>query len=638
MYFQHWRAGDLSFNLLTKDLLQIIKIPDMHLDKNSSMEEHPILPFFFIAFFFFLSNSAAVDTISINEAIKDGNTIVSNDHMFELGFFSPGNSKNRYLGIWYKKISTGTVVWVANRETPIPDNSGEFKLQTTAGPIIYTGGATVIWTSNYTASATILDPVAQLLDTGNLVVWDKNGKNRTNKNPIWQSFDYPGNTLLPGMKIGKDLVTGLERCMTSWKTPDDPSPGDYVYFVDTNGYPQIFQKHVSNPYFRIGPWNGVRFHGLPAEYPNQFYSSVFVVSETEIYYKYKLKSSVFERIVVMSDGDTVQLHWTDRIQDWIHFGDAVVDACGRYGVCGPYGVCRMKQYPHCRCMEGFEPTIQEDWDAADWSRGCRLKKPLECGSDDGFKKVKGLKFPDTRPSWYDRGITLEECEVACKRDCNCTAYANLDVRNGGSGCLLWFGDLMDIREYDEDHDIYVKMAASELAGFLNSSTNKKKRALTVILPISSGALLLSAVVYFCAIKKKRSRMKKRGKKEHDSDINSTGFSTEDLDELPFFTLDSIAKATNGFSMNNKIGEGGFGPVYKGVLEDGQEVAVKRLSKTSHQGVDEFKNEVICIAKLQHRNLVKLLGYCIHGEEMILIYEYMVNGSLDSILFGLTLSA
>ncbi|XP_042753492.1 G-type lectin S-receptor-like serine/threonine-protein kinase At4g27290 isoform X2 [Lactuca sativa] len=592
---------------------------------------HPILPFFFIPFFFLLSNSAALNTISVNEAIKDGNTIVSDGEMFELGFFSPRNSKNRYLGIWYKKISTGTVVWVANRETPITDNSGEFKLRSSGGPVIHSGGTTVIWSSNYTVSSTNLDPVAHLLDTGNLIVC-------VNRKLIWQSFDYPGDTLLPGMKIGKDLVTGLERCLTSWKGPEDPTPGHYVYSLDTNGYPQMLQKHGSSLNFRIGPWNGVRFHGLPIEDPNQFYSSEFVISETEIYYKFKLKSPVFERIVLMSDGNTVQLHWTDRIQDWVHFGDAVVDACGRYGVCGPYGVCRMKEYPPCRCMEGFGPTVQEDWKAADWSRGCRLKKPLDCESgksDDGFKKVAGLKFPDTRGSWYNKSMTLEECEMTCKRDCNCTAYANLDVRNGGSGCLLWFGDLMDIREYDEDHDIYIKMAASELAGFLNSSTNKKKGALIIILSISSGMLLLSAVVYVCAIKTKRPHMKKRGNWEYDSEKNSTGFSTEDLDELPFFSLNSIAKATNGFSINNKIGEGGFGPVYKGVLEDGQEVAVKRLSKTSHQGVDEFKNEVFYIAKLQHRNLVKLLGYCIHGNEMILIYEYMVNGSLDSFLFDET---
>ncbi|KAJ0718673.1 putative protein kinase RLK-Pelle-DLSV family [Helianthus annuus] len=102
-------------------------------------------------------------------------------------------------------------------------------------------------------------------------------------------------------------------------------------------------------------------------------------------------------------------------------------------------------------------------------------------------------------------------------------------------------------------------------------------------------------------------------------------------DVTLFCLSKISRATNDFAVDNKLGEGGFGPVYKGVLE-GQEIAVKRLSKSSQQGLDEFKNEVICIAKLQHRNLVKLLGYCIQGNEKMLIYEYMPNKSLDSFLF------
>ncbi|CAA2994664.1 G-type lectin S-receptor-like serine threonine-kinase At4g27290 isoform X1 [Olea europaea subsp. europaea] len=109
-------------------------------------------------------------------------------------------------------------------------------------------------------------------------------------------------------------------------------------------------------------------------------------------------------------------------------------------------------------------------------------------------------------------------------------------------------------------------------------------------------------------------------------------------ELPLFDLRAITKATDNFSINSKLGEGGFGPVYKGVMEEGQEIAIKRLSRTSHQGLVEFKNEVNCIAKLQHRNLVKLLGCCIHGEEKMLIYEYMPNRSLDLILFDLMGSA
>ncbi|XP_019176015.1 PREDICTED: cysteine-rich receptor-like protein kinase 10 [Ipomoea nil] len=113
------------------------------------------------------------------------------------------------------------------------------------------------------------------------------------------------------------------------------------------------------------------------------------------------------------------------------------------------------------------------------------------------------------------------------------------------------------------------------------------------------------------------------------DVRTRGISNEESLEYDFATIQHI---TNNFSPNNKIGEGGYGPVYKGILPNGQEVAIKRLSKSSRQGEKEFKIEVEVVAKLQHKSLVKLLGYCSKGEEKILIYEYVSNGSLDYILF------
>ena len=104
-------------------------------------------------------------------------------------------------------------------------------------------------------------------------------------------------------------------------------------------------------------------------------------------------------------------------------------------------------------------------------------------------------------------------------------------------------------------------------------------------------------------------------------------------ELQFFDFETILSATNNFGEECKLGQGGFGPVYKGVLTDGQEVAIKRLSKNSGQGLVEFKNETILIAKLQHTNLVRLIGCCLHKEEKLLVYEYMPNKSLDFFLFG-----
>lgn len=118
------------------------------------------------------------------------------------------------------------------------------------------------------------------------------------------------------------------------------------------------------------------------------------------------------------------------------------------------------------------------------------------------------------------------------------------------------------------------------------------------------------------------------------DPNELGYDDGFSQHLKMFTFVSIVEATDDFSVQNKLGEGGFGPVYKGKLPEGVEIAVKRLSRSSGQGLVEFKNELILIAKLQHKNLVRLLGCCMQSEEKMLVYEYMPNKSLDSFLFGL----
>ncbi|XP_042009351.1 putative G-type lectin S-receptor-like serine/threonine-protein kinase At1g61610 [Salvia splendens] len=121
--------------------------------------------------------------------------------------------------------------------------------------------------------------------------------------------------------------------------------------------------------------------------------------------------------------------------------------------------------------------------------------------------------------------------------------------------------------------------------------------------------------------------------EHQPSYDATRENNTQFD-LPMFTYSSVSAATNNFSPEKKLGEGGFGPVYKGKLLNGLEVALKRLSKKSGQGFEEFRYDILLIAKLQHRNLVHHLGCCTAPDESILIYEYMPNKSLDLFLFGL----
>ncbi|XP_004295244.1 PREDICTED: uncharacterized protein LOC101314549 [Fragaria vesca subsp. vesca] len=151
-----------------------------------------------------------------------------------------------------------------------------------------------------------------------------------------------------------------------------------------------------------------------------------------------------------------------------------------------------------------------------------------------------------------------------------------------------------------------------------------------ILTILSACLGILVVSYVCLAMRKS---KKRGNREilgqHDLFHKENDTKAQ---EYPNISLASIHAATNKFSDSNKLGEGGFGPVYKGVLRDGKEVAIKRLSSCSEQGSEEFTNEVLLIMKLQHKNLVRLLGFCVEKEEKLLVYEYMPNSSLDVILF------
>ncbi|CAL5410960.1 unnamed protein product [Camellia sinensis] len=135
----------------------------------------------------------------------------------------------------------------------------------------------------------------------------------------------------------------------------------------------------------------------------------------------------------------------------------------------------------------------------------------------------------------------------------------------------------------------------------------------VAIVVSIGGSVLLIILGFCLAYRKR--MKKYDVIESDISCN--------LIWLQF--------KSNNFSDDNKIGEGGFGSVYKGILTNGQEIAVKRLSRKSGQGAEEFKNEAVLVAKLQHRNLVRLLGFCLEGEEKILIYEFVPNKSLDYFL-------
>ncbi|PPR85891.1 hypothetical protein GOBAR_AA34800 [Gossypium barbadense] len=499
----------------------------------------------------FSKPSIAIDTLTPSESLTDGMTLVSNDGSFELGFFTPGSSKNRYLGIWYNNIPMHTVVWVANRINPINDSTALLKIQSNGKILLLVQNTTAVWSTNSTAR--VENPVLQLLDSGNLVVRD--GKDSKPENYLWQSFDYPSDTMLPGMKIGIDLRTGFHRRLAAWKNWDDPSPGDLTFGVEFHGSPEMVLRKGSEKYQRSGLWNGDGFSGTPKLRLNPIFDYDFIWNDNEVYYIYSLKNkSVMSRFVLNQTQSVRQRYtWNPEAQTWMQFSMMPSDYCDKFGRCGPNVDCDGNKLPTCQCLTGFRPRRLDRWNSSDYSAGCIHSEPLNCQSGDGFIRIGKQK----------------------------------------------------------------KKAKVKLAIILG----------TVI------AALWGFLLIVCYIR--RSRRKLKDEVEHKN-LNGREDKDENEDmELAVFEFGTIAQATDSFSFINKLGQGGFGPVYKGTLADGQEIAVKRLSKSSGQGLNEFKNEVKLIAKLQHRNLVRLLGCCMQGDERMLVYESMPNRSLDLFIFDQT---
>ncbi|XLR46399.1 receptor-like serine/threonine-protein kinase SD1-8 [Arachis hypogaea] len=567
-----------------------------------------------ISFFFFITSSTSLDTLTGTQILKTNQTLLSENQTFVLGFFRGSNTKY-YLGIWYNNINPQTIVWVANRDNPIDNFTGHLKIGDNGNFVLLNSSGNPAWSSNQTSAK---NPVIQLLDTGNLVLKDLS--DTTNNNYLWQSFEYPTDTLLPGMKVGWNLDTGTEKHLTSWKVEgEDPSSGDYTLKIDYHGLPEALLRRNQTVIYRTGPWNGERFSGIPGMKDNtNDLKYNFTYDEHGVWFSFSVtEPSLLSRIILSSDSDGQYQRYMWIQGRWNKFSYTPKDPCDYYRHCGPYGVCENDASPICTCMQGFRPKNQEAWNLRDGSDGCVRNTVLNC-STDKFLHLEHMKLPETSSVFMNKSMTLDECGSLCKRNCSCTAYANIDIRNGGSGCVMWFGQLFDMNVHRPGgQDLYVRLAAADIG---SSSSNKNHRAVLAIGITLSALVLVLGLVAICYLRKKR-QQSSRGDQRNMDDL-----------KLPMFNFDTLMMATNNFSQDNKLGEGGFGSVYRGRLIEGQEIAVKRLSENSGQGINEFKNEIKLIAKLQHRNLVRLLGCCIEKNEKMVVYEYMKNRGLDSILF------
>ncbi|KAK8648512.1 hypothetical protein V6N13_129262 [Hibiscus sabdariffa] len=529
-------------------------------------------------FLFLITGTSTQDIIFPGESIKDGETLVSAGGSFELGFFSPGSSKNRYVGIWYKKVSSGTVVWVANRETPVSDKSGVLSVTGQGIITLLNGKHSLVWSSNMSKAAR--SPVVQLLESGNLVVKERNDNNL--ERTLWESFDYPGDSFLPEMKIGRNFITGFERYLTSWKSTEDPAPGEYSIRIDPRGYPQFVLKKGSEVVFRGGSWNGLYFTVNPRLEQNSVFSYDFVLNSMGVYWEYKKQNSLcVSRLQLNPLGAMQHSVWNKRKHVWEILWTTLSERCATYAFCGPYATCTANKFPPCACLEGYvaKSITFGDPGSVDSSDGCVRMTPLNCDGKDRFFKHTRLKLPDTSHAWANNSMSLHECEELCLTNCSCTAYTTLDILKG-TGCLIWFNDLIDMTEFDMGgQDLYVRLAASELDRIQRKTKPKEKLKVAIISISSVVATGLLIPVFVLYVRKKKLRKKDEEKEEI---------------ELPMIVFKTVANATDNFSTNNLLGRGGFGAVYKGILEGGQEVAFRSIGsgdsiRKAKQGIFGFES-------------------------------------------------
>lgn len=554
--------------------------------------------------------------ISLNESISDGQTLVSGN--FVLGFFSPGTSSHRYIGIWYNSDPNGTAVWVANRNNPVQDTSGILKFDNGGNLIVSDGrGRSFIVASGMGVG----NVEAAILDSGNFVLRSI----ANHSNIIWESFASPTNTWLPGMNIT------VGKLLTSWKSYDDPAMGDYSFGLGVVNASAFIIWWNGREFWNSAHWNGDINSPIPELTSIDIIPVSFRCDNLTCTYTPN-PSDRLTKIVLDQTGSLSITQFDSEAKSWVLLWRQPV-SCDESKLCGVFGVCNMAnihilpvsldsdQSP-CQCPKGFAKQ-----DKSNTRKGCTRQTPLQC-TGDKFIDMPGMRLPDPR----QKVAVVEDsgCQSACMKYCSCTAYAH----SLSDGCSLFHGNLTNLQDGYNGTGVgtlHLRVAASELES--GSSSGHKLLWLASVLP--SVAFLIFCLVSFIWIRKWKIKGKE---KRHDhpivmtSDVMKLWESEDTGSHFMMLSFSQIENATDNFSTANKLGEGGFGPVYKGSLPNGQDVAVKRLAANSGQGLPEFKNEILLIAKLQHRNLVGLLGCCIDEDELVLLYEYMPNKSLDFFLF------
>ncbi|KAG5415335.1 hypothetical protein IGI04_002902 [Brassica rapa subsp. trilocularis] len=496
--------------------------------------------------------------ITRNNTIRDGDTLISEEEVFELGFFSPKDSTLRYVGIWYKNIQPQTIVWVANRERPLSDHNGAIKLADDGNLVVVDGKNNTVWSTNVPPK--LNNTVAVLLKTGDLVLSSDSDRDTR----FWESFINPTDTFLPGMRVRVNPSSGENHAFIPWKFETDPSPGRYSMGIDPFGAIEIVIWEGETRKWRSGPWNSAIFTGVPDMFHFTNYIHGFKLSsppdpDGSVFLTYvPSNKDDLSRFRIRFDGIVEQLRWNRDARNWTSLQVKPSKECEKYNRCGNYSVCNdSKDFDSskCSCIYGFEPAYQNQWNNGNFSGGCIRRVPLNCSDKvDGFRVLKGMKVPD-----FGSVVSLNQsgtCKDVCMRDCSCKAYEVVP----GIGCMIWTRDLIDMEHFEHGgNSINIRLAASEIGG------TKEISQFWIIIFSTIGALMFGlCCLCIWILWRFRKRVKDFLWKNRDSSVKPSRSRFQvlvgdqvDTPDFPTFSFNSVASATGDFSEENKLGQGGF---------------------------------------------------------------------------------
>ncbi|XP_059072036.1 G-type lectin S-receptor-like serine/threonine-protein kinase SD2-5 [Cryptomeria japonica] len=502
------------------------------------------------------------------------------------------------------------MVWCANRDQVLQENAA-LKLTSTGELVLRNSDGTLAWSKNTSTQA--FQRMA-IHESGNLVLYNTSG------GIIWQSFDYTTDIILPWQKfkVGQNITANI--------SPKDTRKGCFYGILLHDGFVMYTASAPSKIYYRYPETPQVDLELTHSQIDNQslnMYSRGrrippihFTIPKGCLYFKLGSDGRLKFYMVQKNPGRSVL-----NYSPW--FMKSVFQ-CDSPGACGDYGVCKNGQ---CSCPgdgKAFKPT-----DATEPNSGCAPRVPLVCSQTSRRQGHHFLELEHVAyfTYLYENAstpglVSRDECKTLCLENCSCKAAFFRYGTNFSSGYCYLESNIYSMKTMSPEDKFYNSTAYIKI----QSRSERFKSLVVVIICVSVGGALALFILFWARIKGYPNRRQQKVKDEDTGEDDHVDWSAG----LPLrFSFQELQDATNGFS--TKLGSGGFGSVYQGVLSDSSKIAVKRLHRAGH-GENGFRAEVETLGKIDHLNLVRLKGFCVEKFHRMLVYEYLPNGSLDKWIF------